>query len=162
MTELSELLKNQLLFWSLVSCLTAQLLKIIFNLFSEGELRFGIVFQTGGMPSSHSALISALSAGIGWELGFDNPAFALSVGISLIVMYDASGIRRSAGMQAIEINKISRELDKNKEIFLKESLGHTKLEVVVGSFLGPLITLPGIVYLGSPYEIFSMIINRFL
>mgnify|MGYP001332871015 FL=1 len=159
MTELSELLKNQLLFWSLVSCLTAQLLKIIFNLFSEGELRFGIVFQTGGMPSSHSALISALSAGIGWELGFDNPAFALSVGISLIVMYDASGIRRSAGMQAIEINKISKELDKNKEIFLKESLGHTKLEVVVGSFLGPLITLPGIVYLGSPYEIFSMIIN---
>lgn len=159
MTELSELLKNQLLFWSLVSCLTAQLLKIIFNLFSEGELRFGIVFQTGGMPSSHSALISALSAGIGWELGFDNPAFALSVGISLIVMYDASGIRRSAGMQAIEINKISRELDKNKENFLKESLGHTKLEVVVGSFLGPLITLPGIVYLGSPYEIFSMIIN---
>ena len=159
MTELSELLKNQLLFWSLVSCITAQLLKIIFNLFSEGELRFGIVFQTGGMPSSHSALISALSAGIGWELGFDNPAFALSVGISLIVMYDASGIRRSAGMQAIEINKISRELDKNKEIFLKESLGHTKLEVVVGSFLGPLITLPGIVYLGSPYEIFSMIIN---
>tara|TARA_B100000676_G_scaffold120343_1_gene119943 strand:+ start:666 stop:1145 length:480 start_codon:yes stop_codon:yes gene_type:complete len=159
MTELSELLKNQLLFWSLVSCVTAQLLKIIFNLFSEGELRFGIVFQTGGMPSSHSALISALSAGIGWELGFDNPAFALSVGISLIVMYDASGIRRSAGMQAIEINKISRELDKNKENFLKESLGHTKLEVVVGSFLGPLITLPGIVYLGSPYEIFSMIIN---
>ena len=159
MTELSELLKNQLLFWSLVSCVTAQLLKIIFNLFSEGELRFGIVFQTGGMPSSHSALISALSAGIGWELGFDNPAFALSVGISLIVMYDASGIRRSAGMQAIEINKISRELDKNKENFLKESLGHTKLEVVVGSFLGPLITLPGIVYLGSHYEIFSMIIN---
>ena len=159
MSELSELLKNQLLFWSLISCLTAQLLKIIFNLFSEGKLRFGIVFQTGGMPSSHSALISALSAGIGWELGFDNPAFALSVGISLIVMYDASGIRRSAGMQAIEINKISRELDKNKEIFLKESLGHTKLEVVVGSFLGPLITLPGIVYLGSPYEIFSMIIN---
>ena len=159
MKELSELLNNQLLFWSLISCVTAQLLKIIFNLLSKGELRFGIVFQTGGMPSSHSALISALSAGIGWELGFDNPAFALSVGISLIVMYDASGIRRSAGMQAIEINKISRELDKNKEIFLKESLGHTKLEVVVGSFLGPLITLPGIVYLGSPYEIFSMIIN---
>ena len=104
MTELSELLKNQLLFWSLVSCLIAQLLKIIFHLFSEGELRLGIVFQTGGMPSSHSALISALSAGIGWELGFDNPVFALSVGISLIVMYDASGIRRSAGMQAIEIN----------------------------------------------------------
>ena len=159
MAELLELLKNQLLFWSLISCLTAQLLKIIFNLFSEGELRFGIVFQTGGMPSSHSALISALSAGIGWELGFDNPVFALSVGVSLIVMYDASGIRRSAGMQAIEINKISRELDKNKKIYLKESLGHTKLEVVVGSIVGPLITLPGIVYLGSPYDIFYMIFN---
>ncbi len=159
MTELLALLKNQLLFWSLVSCLTAQLLKIIFNLFSEGKLRFGIVFQTGGMPSSHSALISALSAGIGWELGFDNPVFALSVGVSLIVMYDASGIRRSASLQAIEINKISKQLDKNKEIYLKESLGHTKLEVVVGSLLGPLITLPGLVYLGSPYEIFSMFLK---
>ena len=159
MTELLELLKNQLLFWSLLSCITAQLLKIVFNLLSVGELRFGIVFQTGGMPSSHSALISALSAGIGWELGFDNPIFALSVGVSLIVMYDASGIRRSAGMQAVEINKISKELDKNKEIFLKESLGHTKLEVIVGSLLGPLITLPGIVYLGSPYDIFSKIFN---
>ncbi len=159
MTELLELLKNQLLFWSLLSCITAQLLKIVFNLLSVGELRFGIVFQTGGMPSSHSALISALSAGIGWELGFDNPIFALSVGVSLIVMYDASGIRRSAGMQAVEINKISKELYKNKEIFLKESLGHTKLEVIVGSLLGPLITLPGIVYLGSPYDIFSKIFN---
>ena len=159
MTELSELYNNQILFWSLLSCLTAQLLKIIFNLLSEGELRFGIIFQTGGMPSSHSALISALSAGVGLELGFDNPVFALSVGVSLIVMYDASGIRRSAGMQAIEINNISRELDKNKEIFLKESLGHTRLEVFVGSLLGPLITLPGIVYLGSPYDIFSMIFN---
>ena len=157
MTELSELLKNQLLFWSLLSCLIAQFLIIIFNLFSEGELRFGIVFETGGMPSSHSALISALSAGIGWELGFDNTIFALSVGISMIVMYDASGIRRSAGMQAIEINNMSRKLDKNKDTFLKESLGHTKLEVFIGSLVGPLITLPGIVYLGSPYDIFSMI-----
>ena len=159
MTQLSELLNNQILFWSLISCVTAQLLKIIFNLFLEGKLRLGIVFQTGGMPSSHSALISALSAGIGWELGFDTPVFALSVGISLIVMYDASGIRRSAGMQAVEINKISRELGKNDETFLKESLGHTKLEVIVGSLLGPVITLPGMIYLGSPYDIFSMILN---
>ena len=159
MAEFIELLKNQILFWSLISCITAQLLKVIFNLFSEGELKFGVVLQTGGMPSSHSALISSLSAGIGWELGFDNPIFALSVGVSLIVMYDASGIRRSAGMQAIEINNISRELDKNKEIFLKESLGHTKLEVIVGSLLGPLIALPGIVYFGSPYEFFLNILN---
>ena len=159
MINLIEILNNQFLFWSLIACLTAQLLKIIFNLISEGELRFGIIFETGGMPSSHSALITGATSGIGCDTGFDSPIFALSVCISLIVMYDASGIRRSAGMQAIEINKISRELDKNKENFLKESLGHTKLEVVVGSFLGPLITLPGIVYLGSPYEIFSMIIN---
>ena len=74
-------------------------------------------------------------------------------------MYDASGIRRSAGIQAIEINKISRELDKNKETFLKESLGHSKLEVVVGSLIGPLIALPGIVYLGSPYDIFTLLLN---
>ena len=69
MTELFQLLNNKLLFWSLISCLTAQLLKIVFNFFSEGELKIGIIFETGGMPSSHSALITSLTAGLGIDLG---------------------------------------------------------------------------------------------
>ena len=74
-------------------------------------------------------------------------------------MYDASGVRKSAGIQAAEINKLSRKLDPKSEINLKETLGHTKFEVIVGSLLGPLITLPGIFFLGSPLKIFDLIIN---
>jgi len=112
------------------------------------------------MPSSHSALITGATSGIGYELGFDSPIFALAVAVALIVMYDASGVRKSAGIQAAEINKLSKRLDpQSDELLLKETLGHTKIEVVVGSFLGPLITLPGMFFLGSPLKIFDLIIN---
>ena len=159
MTELFELINNKLLFWSLISCLTAQFLKIVFNFFSAGEIRVGIIFETGGMPSSHSALITSLTSGLGMDLGFDDPIFALAVGISLIVMYDASGVRRSAGLNAKEINKLSKSLDEKSDLNLKETLGHSKLEVIVGSILGPLISLPGSVFIGSPSNIFHYLFN---
>ena len=159
MTELFELINNKLLFWSLISCLTAQFLKIVFNFFSVGELRVGIIFETGGMPSSHSALITSIASGLGMDLGFDDPIFALAVGISLIVMYDASGVRRSAGLNAKEINKLSKSLDEKSTLNLKETLGHSKLEVFVGSILGPLISLPGLVFIGAPLNIFHHIFN---
>ena len=159
MSEFSSLLNNSVLFWSLSSCLIAQFFKIIFNFFSTGEIRFGIIFETGGMPSSHSALITGATSGIGFELGFDNPVFALAVALSLIVMYDASGVRKSAGIQASEINKLSKTLDPKSEVNLKETLGHTKFEVIVGSFLGPFITLPGMFFIGSPLKVFDLIIN---
>jgi hypothetical protein len=117
------------------------------------------MFETGGMPSSHSALITGAASGIGYELGFDSPIFALAVAISLVVMYDASGVRKSAGIQAAEINKLSKKIAPQSEVLLKETLGHTKIEVIVGSFLGPLITLVGMFFLGSPLEIFDLIIN---
>ena len=159
MSEYFSLFNNSVLFWSLLSCLLAQFFKVIFNFFSTGKIRFGIMFETGGMPSSHSALITGVASGIGFELGFDSPIFALSVAIALIVMYDASGVRKSAGLQAAEINKLSKKLDTKSEIILKETLGHTKFEVMIGSFLGPLITLPGMFFLGSPLRIFDLIIN---
>ena len=159
MSEFFAFFNNSVLFWSLLSCLLAQFFKIIFNFFSTREIRFRIMFETGGMPSSHSALITGATSGIGLELGFDSSIFALAVAIALIVMYDASGVRKSAGIQAAEINKLSMKLDPQSEIFLKETLGHTKVEVMVGSFLGPLITLPGIFFLGSPIDIFNLIIN---
>ena len=159
MSEFSAFFDNSVLFWSLLSCLLAQFLKIIFNFFSTGQIRFGIMFETGGMPSSHSALITGVTSGIGIQLGFDSPLFALAIALSLIVMYDASGVRKSAGIQAAEINNLSKKLDPKSKVDLKETLGHTKLEVVVGSLLGPLITLPGIIFIGSPLNIFNLIIN---
>ena len=159
MSEFINFLNNSVLFWSLLSCLLAQFFKIIFNLLSTGEIRFGIIFETGGMPSSHSALITGAASGIGYELGFDSSMFALAVAVALIVMYDASGVRRSAGVQAAEINKLSKKLDPQSEVLLKENLGHTKFEVMIGSLLGPLITLPGMYFLGSPLKIFFLIRN---
>ena len=159
MTNFIEILNNKLLFWSLIACLTAQLLKILFNLILKRELRLGIIFETGGMPSSHSALISGVTSGIGLDLGFNSPIFALSVCISLIVMYDASGIRRSAGIQAAQINKISEKFNDISVIKLKESLGHTKPEVIVGAIIGPLVVLPGIFFLGEPHKILSLLIS---
>ena len=160
MSNFMTLFDNSVLFWSLLSCLLAQFFKIIFNFFTTREIRFGIMFETGGMPSSHSALISGVTAGIGLQIGFENPIFALSVAVSLIVMYDASGIRKSSGIQASEINKISKKLDPNSDLKLKETLGHTKFEVIIGSVLGPLITLPGVFFIGSPLDIFNLIINK--
>ena len=159
MSEFSSFLDNSVLFWSLLSCLIAQFFKIIFNFFSTGKIRFGIMFETGGMPSSHSALITGASSGIGFQLGFDSSIFALAIAVSLIIMYDASGIRKSAGLQATEINNLSKKLDPKSKVDLKETLGHTKSEVIVGSILGPLITLPGIVFIGSPLKIIDLIIN---
>ena len=159
MSDFFALFDNSVLFWSLLSCLLAQFFKIVFNFFSTGKVRFGIIFETGGMPSSHSALITGATSGIGLELGFNSSIFALAVAISLIVMYDASGVRKSAGIQAAEINKLSKILDPKSEVMLKENLGHTKIEVLVGSFLGPLITLPGMFFLGSPLAIFNFLIN---
>ena len=159
MSEFSAFFDNSVLFWSLLSCLIAQFFKIIFNFFSTGKIRFGIMFETGGMPSSHSALITGATSGIGFQLGFDNPIFALAIALSLIVMYDASGVRKSAGIQAAEINKLSKKLDPKSQVVLKETLGHTKFEVIIGSLLGPLITLPGIVFIGSPLNIIDLIIN---
>ena len=159
MSNFLKLADNSVLFWSLLSCLIAQFLKIIFNFLSTKEIRFGVIFETGGMPSSHSALITGAASGIGFEVGFDNPTFAIAVAISLIVMFDASGVRKYSGIQASEINKISKKLDPKSETNLKEALGHTKFEVIVGSILGPLITLPGIFFIGSPLHIFNLILN---
>jgi len=159
MSEFYAFFNNSVLFWSLLSCLIAQSFKIIFNFFSTGDIRLGIMLETGGMPSSNSALITGAASGIGYELGFDSSMFALAVAIALIVMYDASGVRKSAGIQAAEINKLSKKLDPKSDLFLKETLGHTKIEVMVGGVLGPLITLPGMFFLGSPLKIFDLIIN---
>ena len=159
MSEFLAFLNNSVLFWSLLSCLIAQFFKIIFNFFSTGKIKIGIMFETGGMPSSHSALITGATSGIGFQFGFDNPTFALAIAVSLIVMYDASGVRKSAGIQAAEINKLSKNLDPKSQTDLKETLGHTKFEVIVGSFLGPLITLPGMVFIGSPLHILDLVLN---
>ena len=153
------ILDNAVLAWGLAACGLAQFSKLLFELIFKQRWRPSVLIETGGMPSSHSALVTGTAAGIGLQLGFNDPVFALASTIAFIVMYDASGIRRSAGLTAAKVNQIlkdnSNEL--SSETTLIESLGHTKIEVLVGSILGPIVALPGIFFIGSPLHILQMI-----
>ena len=154
-----DILDNAVLAWGLAACGLAQISKLLFELLFKRKWRPSVLIETGGMPSSHSALVTGTAAGVGLELGFNDPLFALASTIAFIVMYDASGIRRSAGLIAAKVNQISKE--NSNELFsettLKESLGHTKIEVLVGALLGPIVALPGIFFIGSPLHILKMI-----
>jgi len=153
------ILDNAVLAWGLAACGLAQFSKLLFELIFKQRWRPSVLIETGGMPSSHSALVTGTAAGFGLQLGFNDPVFALASTIAFIVMYDASGIRRSAGLTAAKVNQIlkdnSNEL--SSETTLKESLGHTKIEVLIGSILGPIVALPGIFFIGSPLHILQMI-----
>ena len=153
------ILDNAVLAWGLAACGLAQFSKLLFELIFKQRWRPSVLIETGGMPSSHSALVTGTAAGIGLQLGFNDPVFALASTIAFIVMYDASGIRRSAGLTAAKVNQISKDNSNefSSEIPLKESLGHTKIEVLVGSILGPIVALPGIFFIGSPLHILQMI-----
>ena len=153
------ILDNAVLAWGLAACGLAQFSKLIFELIFKQSWRPSVLFETGGMPSSHSALVTGCASGVGLQLGFNDPVFALASTIAFIVMYDASGIRRSAGLTAAKVNQISKYTSNelSSETTLKESLGHTKTEVLVGSLFGPIVALPGIFFIGSPLHILQMI-----
>ena len=153
------ILDNAVLAWGLAACGIAQFSKLLFELIFKQRWRPLVLIETGGMPSSHSALVTGTAAGVGLQLGFDDPLFAFAATIAFIVMYDASGIRRSAGLTAAKVNQISKSNSKESsaEVTLKESLGHTKIEVLVGSLLGPTVALPGILFIGSPLHLLQMI-----
>ncbi len=153
------ILDNAVLAWALTACGIAQFSKLLFELIFNQSWRPSVLIETGGMPSSHSALVTGTAAGVGLQLGFNDPLFALASTIAFIVMYDASGIRRSAGLTAAKVNQILKNNpnELSSETILKESLGHTKVEVLVGSFVGPMVVLPGIFFLGSPLNILQMI-----
>ena len=153
------ILDNAVLAWGLAACGLAQVSKLLFELIFKQRWRPSVLIETGGMPSSHSALVTGTASGVGLQLGFDDPMFALASTIAFIVMYDASGIRRSAGLTAAKVNQMSKvnTIESSTENTLKESLGHTKIEVLVGSLLGPTIALPGILFIGSPLHLLQMI-----
>jgi acid phosphatase family membrane protein YuiD len=155
MNALEAFFSNGVLAWGLAACGIAQLSKLLIELVVHRRWNPKVLVETGGMPSSHSALLTGTAAGLGWQLGFDDPLFALAATMCFVVLYDASGVRRAAGLTAARVN--SQAQDESQKP-LKENLGHTKLEVLVGSVIGPLIALPGLVLLGSPVQL----VQRFL
>jgi acid phosphatase family membrane protein YuiD len=156
---LRDLADNAALWWGLAACGAAQLSKLAVELVQHRRWRPAVLVETGGMPSSHSALMTGTAAAIGWSDGFQSPLFALAAALSFVVLYDASGVRRAAGLIAARLNGLPLDLWPGLaegEVPLrplKENLGHTRTEVLVGSLLGPAVALPGLALVGSPLHL---------
>jgi hypothetical protein len=122
-----------------------QLLKVPIEYLRHKRWDWTLLLSAGGMPSSHSALMTAVTTSIGLNAGWDSPIFALALAITGIVVYDATGVRRQAGFHAERINQIARELlhlkrlEESQISYLREIIGHTPGEAVAGVFLGALI-----------------------
>lgn len=140
-----QLLQNSVLGTAVIGWGTAQILKFILVLVIYKRFDFRRFIGSGGMPSSHSSLVVSLTMSIGFIKGFDSLMFALSAVMSLVVMYDAAGVRRSAGQQAAILNKIVEDWGRADysltEKKLKELLGHTPVEVIAGAILGIIIAI---------------------
>lgn len=127
-------------FWSAFGAWTlAQCIKMVVDLLRTRRLDLSYLVSTGGMPSAHSALVSAMAMSVAMTEGFASPVTLLAACFAGITMFDAAGVRNAAGHQARLLNKIVDELfyeHRFNEARLKELLGHTRLEVFVGMILG--------------------------
>ncbi|HEV2148352.1 MAG TPA: divergent PAP2 family protein [Longimicrobiaceae bacterium] len=127
---------------ALLAMLTAQGFKFLRALVVRRRADFTRLVGTGGMPSAHAASVTALTTAVGLGAGWDTPLFGATAFFSLVFMYDATGIRRAAGMQARILNRMLEELKDYhtlKPQRLSELLGHTPFEVLVGAVYGALL-----------------------
>ena len=140
MHNLLDIFSNRVLWCAVTAWFVAQALKIPTYWLVEKKLDLMRFFGSGGMPSSHSAFVVALTIMIGSVEGFDTAIFALSAVLAAIVMYDATGVRKETGNQAEVLNEILRKVFVNGEPIadddLKELVGHTKVEVLGGVIVG--------------------------
>ena len=129
---------------TLSAWLIAQTIKVVIGVFRMKKFDFRLFIGSGGMPSAHAAGASCLATSVGLECGFDSVYFALAFAFAIVVMFDAQGVRRSTGKQASILNKVMDDIywqGKIQEMRLRELIGHTPVEVIIGSFLGIAIAL---------------------
>jgi acid phosphatase family membrane protein YuiD len=123
----------------LVAWAIAQAAKVILTSMRQRRLNLRVLAETGGMPSSHAAIVMGMTTAVGKYAGVSSAAFAIALIFSFVVMYDAAGLRRAAGRQAAILNRLVEDLVHMRgmqEQRLRELLGHTPIEVVVGALLG--------------------------
>ena len=141
---LNELFSNKVLMTAMAAWVIGQFLKLPGYYILHRKWNWGMIFSPGGLPSSHSSLITATTLSIGLYHGFSNPLFGLAMAISMIVIYDATGVRRQAGLHARVINEIMQEIFAGRPVpekKLREVLGHTPFEAIAGILLGILIAI---------------------
>ena len=133
---------NNVIWVTIIAWAIAQGAKIAIGLIKKGKFNFNWILRTGGMPSAHSAAVSALAIAVGKEIGFDSAFFGLTAIFALITMFDAQTWRRSIGVQAAILNRIMDDIQEGKEIGqdkLRELVGHTPVEVFVGALIGIIV-----------------------
>lgn len=138
----AQIFNNKILWISIFACFLAQFIKIFTG--KEKRIDFKRIIISGGMPSSHSSFVTSLAMLVGFDKGFASTEFAITAVFAIIVMYDASGVRRAVGKQATILNKILDDLHHKKHIEqkrLKELIGHTPKEVLFGAILGILTAI---------------------
>ncbi len=136
---MKEVFNNHVLIGALIAWIIAQAIKIPLEYLRSRRWRWILLFEPGGMPSSHTALVVCIAQSIGLRSGFNSPIFAIAVALAMVVIYDATGVRRQAGKHAALINAMIQDLATGhplKEEQLREVLGHTPLQVVGGFILG--------------------------
>jgi len=150
-----DLLTNFPLWASIAAIFFAQFVKVPIQYIATRRVDWSLLTSTGGMPSSHSAAVTALSTGVALETGLNSPVFAVAAIFAVITMFDATGVRRQAGEQAIVLNQLVADFnriiddakdwpkkpDREKRKELKELLGHKPIEVLFGGLTGIFLTL---------------------
>jgi acid phosphatase family membrane protein YuiD len=132
---------------TMLGWILGQLIKVPVEFLRHKRWDWTLLLSAGGMPSSHSALMTAVTTSIGLNAGWGSPVFALALAITAVVVYDATGVRRQAGFHAERINQIIRELlhlqklEEDEVSYLREIIGHTPGEAVAGVFFGASIAL---------------------
>ena len=142
---LYEIITNKVLIIPLCSWVIAQLLKVVIILIRKKQLDLRYLVGSGGMPSAHSALVTSLATSVALLEGLGSVAFGIATIFALIVIYDAAGVRRSVGQQSAVLNRIIRELRERRPVVelgrdLREFVGHTQLQVIMGALLGIVFT----------------------
>lgn len=135
----TELASNKIFITTLSAWIVAQTMKVTIGFIRQKKMDFRWFIGTGGMPSSHAAGASCLATAIGLQCGFDSVYFALAASFAIVVMFDAQGVRRATGRQARILNKMTEDIywqGRIKENQLRELVGHTPIEVIVGFLLG--------------------------
>ncbi len=135
----SDLIGNKVLIISACTWGITQILKVLIILVQERRLAWNYFTTSGGMPSSHSATVCALCTSIAMIEGTGSVFFSIATVLAIIVMYDAAGIRQSVGQQSVIINRIVKSHKYDVERELRELIGHTPIQVIVGGILGILI-----------------------
>ncbi len=144
--SLTGIFQNPVFIGCITASMIAQILKLPLEYLRTKKWDWSLIFSTGGMPSSHSAAVTAAAVGVGHYVGFDTPLFGLAFAVAMVVVYDATNIRRQAGFHAQQINHIIEEIfagrvkpaDEFDE--LREVLGHSPIEAVGGIVLGILVS----------------------